>query len=244
MNVRLMSLPYAFDALEPHLSRRVLAEHHGTHYRSYVDRTRRLIENTRREYAPLQVVVRESAADQERALFGAAAHAWNHAFYWSSMHPGGAGEASGRLAELMESSFGTQAAFRQQFVDAARECSGEGWVWLALEGERLRIFETAVDDTALMYSVTPLLTVDLCEHAYRTDYQSRREDYVDAFIAHLANWRFAERNLAQGLARRRRPASQWAATLRAAPVRNARAGVTAQPASTVATSRVSSRTGS
>ena len=214
MNVRLSPLPYALDALEPHLSRRTLAQHHGTHHRAHVDRTRQLIENTWREYSPLQVVVRESAAGQEHALFSAAAQAWNHAFYWSSMHPAGGGEANGRIAELMEASFGTQSVFARQFIAAVRDHSGSGWIWLVLDGERLRILTTGPEDTALILAVTPLLTIEVSGHAYYADYQERRADYASAFMAHLVNWNFANRNLAEALSRRRRPSWQWGRTLR------------------------------
>lgn len=209
MNVRLPPLPYAIDALEPYLSRRAVAEHHGTHHPAHVDRTRKLIVNTWHEYSPLQVIVRESEAAGESALFSAAAQAWNHEFYWSSMEPAGGGEADGRLAQLMELSFGTQSAFRRKFVTAARDHAGDGWVWLVFDGERLRILATAEDDTALILAATPLLTIDICEHAYYADFHKRRDDYISAFLAHLANWKFANRNLAEALRRQRRSASIW-----------------------------------
>lgn len=207
MNVRLPPLPYAVDALEPHLSRRTLAEHHGKRHRAHIDRTRQLIENTWHEYAPLQAIVRETAAAKERALFSAAAQAWNHSFYWSSMDPAGGGEADGQLAELIESSFGTQSALRRGFVAAAREHTGPGWVWLVLDGEQLRIVTTAEEDTALILDVSPLITIDICEHAYHADYQERRDDYINSFVAHLANWKFASRNMAAAFSRQRRSAS-------------------------------------
>lgn len=194
MNLVLPQLPYALDALEPHISRRTLSAHHGSHHAAYVAKARALLPGTAQS-AVLEDVVRASAG-QNRALFNASAQAWNHAFLWNSMRPGGGGEAVGAIAEAIEESFGTQRAFSQQFVAAAGDQFGSGWAWLVLENGRLRIVTTSNADTPLTTPQIPLLTIDVWEHAYYLDYQHRRLDYIAAFLGHLVNWDFANRNLA------------------------------------------------
>ncbi|HET9865434.1 MAG TPA: superoxide dismutase [Steroidobacteraceae bacterium] len=194
MNVALPTLPYALDALEPHISRRTLSAHHGSHHAAYVSRTRALM-RTPPELTPLEDVVRSSAG-QNRALFNASAQAWNHAFLWNSMRPGGGGNASGPIAEAIEAAFGSQREFSQQFIAAAGDQFGSGWAWLVLDGGRLAITTTPNAETPLTTGQIPLLTIDVWEHAYYLDYQHRRLDYLAAFLGHLVNWEFANRNLA------------------------------------------------
>jgi superoxide dismutase, Fe-Mn family len=196
MSITLPPLPYALEALEPHLSRRALAAHHGHHHAAYVSKARALIQPTSLESAVLDEVVRASAR-QNRALFNASAQAWNHAFFWQSMRPGGGGEARGAIALAIEASFGSQRAFCQQFVGAAGDLFGSGWVWLVLEDERLQIIATSNAETPLITGQVPLLTIDVWEHAYYLDYQHRRLDYIAAFLGHLINWDFANDNLAR-----------------------------------------------
>lgn len=206
-------LPYAADALEPHLSRRTLAAHYGRHHSAYVDKTRKLIENTELESAPIESILRSSHQQKNRSLYNAAAQSWNHQFYWLSMDPLGGGEAIGPIAELIDVSFGSQSSFRQQFITTAGDHFGSGWVWLVLDDGRLRILATSNADTPLSGTCTPLLTIDVWEHAYYLDYQHRRLDYISAFMAHLVNWRFANSNLAAALDRRsRQPAAASAGT--------------------------------
>jgi Fe-Mn family superoxide dismutase len=187
-------LPYALDALEPHISRRTLAAHFGRHHQGYADKTRALIANTPLAAAGLDEIVRKSAQNN-RPLFNAAAQTWNHTFYWSSMHPAGGGEARGPIAPLITESFGSQSAFRQAFVETAANLFGSGWVWLALDGERLVIVATENAGTPLTSTRVPLLTLDVWEHAYYLDYQQRRLDYINAFMTNLVNWDFANLNL-------------------------------------------------
>ena len=149
MSITLPALPYALEALEPHLSRRTLAAHHGHHHAAYVAKTRALIQRTPLESAELEDVVR-SSAQQNKALFNASAQAWNHAFLWQSMRPGGGGEATGAIAPWIEKSFGSHRAFSQQFVTAAGDQFGSGWAWLVLEGERFQIIATSNAETPLI----------------------------------------------------------------------------------------------
>lgn len=209
MNVIVPSLPYPMDGLEPHISRRTLAAHYGSHHVACVERTRALIDRTPLETASIETIVQASHEMAKPVLFNAAAEAWNHSFYWSCMEPAGGGEASGPIAELIEASFGSQAAFREQFVGTAAAHVGCGWVWLVLEGDRLRIVATPNASTWLVAASSPLLAVDVWEHAYYLDYRHRRADYVNAFITHLANWTFANANLAAARERRAGRRSRW-----------------------------------
>jgi len=193
MSLTLPPLPYALDALEPHVSRRTLATHHGRHHAAYVEKTRALVQRTALEGASLEEIVRSIAMGSP--LFNAAAQAWNHAFLWHSMCPGGGGAARGAIASLIEESFGGHTAFCQQFVTVAGDQFGSGWAWLVLDDSRLRIVATPNAETPLIGSLVPLLTIDVWEHAYYLDYQNRRLDYIAAFLAHLVNWDFANRNL-------------------------------------------------
>ncbi len=195
MSLTLPSLPYALDALEPYVSRHTLSEHHGHHHSAYVTKTRALVQGTRLESAPLEEVV-ISSAGQDAALFNAAAQAWNHDFLWRSMKPGGGGEPHGAIRNLIETSFGTLRAFNQQFVTTAADLFGSGWVWLVLDAKTIRIAATSNAGTPLVSGTTPLLTLDLWEHAYYLDYQHRRLDYIATFLAHLVNWELANERLA------------------------------------------------
>lgn len=195
MSLSLPELPYALDALEPHVSRRTLAIHHGRHHAAYVEKTRRLVQHTPLASASLEQIIRTSSQLQDRSLFNAAAQAWNHAFLWKSMRPAGGGEAQGRVAELIEEAFGSQRTFGQEFVTVAGDQFGSGWAWLVLDGDRLRITATSNAETPLTTRQRPLLTVDLWEHAYYLDYQQRRLDYIAAFLGHLVDWEFANYNL-------------------------------------------------
>jgi len=200
VSITLPPLPYALETLEPHLSRRTLAVHHGNHHAAYVAKTRALIERTPLESASLEDIVRSSSTAQDQRLFNASAQAWNHEFYWHCMRPGGGGEACGAIAELIEESFGTQRAFSQQLVTVAGDQFGSGWAWLVLEGGRVRVIATSNAQTPLTTQQIPLLTIDVWEHAYYLDYQQRRLDYIAAFLGHLVNWDFANQNLTRHLA--------------------------------------------
>ncbi len=199
MSLTLPSLPYALDALEPHISRRTLAVHHGSHHAAYIEKTRTLTQRTPLESALLEDVVRSSAA-QDKSLFNASAQAWNHTFYWHSMRPGGGGEAKGAIAPLIGRCFGSHRAFSQQFIRAAADQFGSGWAWLVLDEGRLRITASSNADTPLVTKQVPLLTIDVWEHAYYLDYQHRRLEYIAAFLGHLINWDFANQNLARAQA--------------------------------------------
>ena len=199
MSLKLPALPFALDALEPHISRRTLAAHHGYHHAAYVEKTRALVQRTPLESASLEEIVRASVKPTGRALFNVAAQAWNHEFYWQCMRPNGGGEAHGAIARLIKDGFGSQTAFNHEFVAAAGNQFGSGWAWLVFDGTRLRITATANAETPLVTAQVPLLAIDVWEHAYYLDFQHRRLDYIAAFLAHLVNWEFANHNLQSAL---------------------------------------------
>lgn len=198
MQITLPQLPYAYDALEPHISRTTLEVHHGKHHRAYVEKVKTLAREVHLADQPLERIIQQTAGqDSHRALFNNAAQAWNHAFYWRSLRPGGGGEPRGEIAERVQTDLGGYGSFVERFAAAATGQFGSGWAWLVLDGNKLKVTQTANADTPLAHGQTPLLTIDVWEHAYYLDYQNRRADYAAAVIEHLINWDFANRNLSR-----------------------------------------------
>ncbi|HSY86545.1 MAG TPA: superoxide dismutase [Verrucomicrobiae bacterium] len=195
MAVELPKLPYALDALEPHISKLTLEFHHGKHHKAYVDKTNELIANTDLAKKSLEEIVRAAAGQKDKAtLFNNAAQAWNHTFLWNSMSPKG-GKPTGALAQAIEKDLGGFATFAENFKKAAVGQFGSGWAWLTLANGKLEISATGNADTPLVHGKTPLLTLDVWEHAYYLDYQNRRPDYVSTFLEKIVNWDFAAGNL-------------------------------------------------
>jgi Fe-Mn family superoxide dismutase len=193
----LPALPYAQDALEPYVSARTMGFHYSKHHQAYVDNLNKLVAGTPWAAGrPLERVVLESAgmADQA-AVFNNAAQAWNHAFFWRSMKPGGGGLPAGRLMDLIGKSFGGFDKFKNAFLAAAVAQFGSGWVWLVQEHDALKIVKTSNADTPMAHGQAALVTCDVWEHAYYLDYQNRRKDFVQAFLDHLVNWEFAASHL-------------------------------------------------
>ncbi len=196
MTIQLPDLPYAKDALAPHISAKTLEFHHDKHHAAYVTNTNKFIEGTPLANAPLEEIIEAAAADaSKKGLFNNAAQVWNHTFLWHSMKPHGGGKPTGDIASLIEKDFGSYDAFAEKFSAAAVGQFGSGWAWLVLDSGKLAIVATANADTPLVHGQTPLLTADVWEHAYYLDFQNRRPDYVKTFLAHLVNWDFANANL-------------------------------------------------
>lgn len=187
-------LPYDKAALEPVISARTLEFHYGKHHAAYVANVKKLLPGSGLEGKSLEEIVKASAA-KGGGLFNNAAQSWNHAFYWKCMKPGGGGAPTGKLAAAISASFGGFDAFRKAFVGAAAGQFGSGWGWLVEEGGKLKVMATANADTPLAHGATPLLVVDVWEHAYYLDYQNRRADYLNAFMDKLVNWDFVAANL-------------------------------------------------
>ena len=189
----LPGLPYVQDALEPYISARTMSFHYGKHHQAYVDALNKLVVDLPwADGLPLEKIIGASAGQAERAaVFNNAAQAWNHAFFWNSMKPGGGGKPAGRLLDMIGKGFGNFDAFKKAFVAAAVAQFGSGWVWVIQDGETVKIVKTANADTPIAHGQAALLTCDVWEHAYYLDYQNRRKDFVEAFLDHLANWDFA-----------------------------------------------------
>lgn len=193
MSFELPSLPYAKDALEPHISAETLEFHYGKHHQTYVDKLNGLVDGTDMASKSLEDIVKTS----EGGVFNNAAQVWNHTFYWNCLSPNGGGQASGAIADAIAAAFGSFDAFKEQFTNAAINNFGSGWTWLVKNADgNVAIVNTSNAATPLTdSSVTPLLTVDVWEHAYYVDYRNARPKYMEAFWA-LVNWDFVNANFA------------------------------------------------
>ena len=194
----LPALPYGRTELAPHISEEPLNFHYGKHHNAYVTNLNKLIEGTDMESASLEDIVHASASDPSKAgLFNNAAQVWNHTFYWHSMKPGGGGAPHGKIAELIDRDFGSYDEFAAQFKAAGGGQFGSGWAWLIMKDGKLAIMKTLNAETPLTDAgITPLLTMDVWEHAYYLDYQNSRPNYMASFLDNLVNWDFANQNLA------------------------------------------------
>jgi Fe-Mn family superoxide dismutase len=192
MPITLPDLPYAQNALEPHISANTLSFHHGKHHNAYVTNLNKLIEGSPLASASLEEIILKS----DGGIFNNAAQVWNHTFYWHSMKPNGGGTPSGVLADKITQTFGSFDKFKEEFASAAATQFGSGWAWLVLDGNNLKIVKTANAETPIKNGQTPLLTIDVWEHAYYLDFQNKRPDYIQVFLNNLANWEFAAENFA------------------------------------------------
>jgi Fe-Mn family superoxide dismutase len=189
-------LPYAEDALDPVISANTLRYHYGKHHKGYVDNLNKLIAGTPLAGLSLEKLITATAGQADRiAIFNNAAQTWNHTFYWRSLQPKGGGEPPAALKQRIEASFGTLEACRKELATAATTQFGNGWAWLVLDAGKLKVVKTGNAETPLTTGITPLLTIDVWEHAYYLDYQNRRADYVNAVLDKLINWGFAAENL-------------------------------------------------
>lgn len=194
---RLCKLPYAEDALEPHVSAETMALHHGKHHKTYIDTLNKLLVGGGLADLSLEEVIKQSHGLAARqTIFNNAAQSWNHDFFWKSMTPGGGGPPTDDLKVLIEKDIGDAKAFGDAFNDAAAKHFGSGWIWLVATEGVIGIVTTHDADLPLVHGRTALLCCDLWEHAYYLDYQNRRTDFVNAFLNHLANWGFANANMA------------------------------------------------
>ncbi len=191
MSFVLPDLPYAEDALEPHISRETIQYHYGKHHKAYVDKLNGLVPGTEFENKALEYVVETSTG----GVFNNAAQIWNHTFYWSCLSPQGGGQPSGTLLSAIEKDFGSFDAFKEKMTTSAINNFGSGWTWLVKHSDGLlSIVNTSNAATPLTDgSVVPILTVDVWEHAYYIDYRNVRPDYLKAFWS-LVNWDFVEAN--------------------------------------------------
>jgi Fe-Mn family superoxide dismutase len=191
-------LPYADNALEPVISANTISFHYGKHHKTYVDNLNNLAKGTEFENATLESVVNATAGKADKApLFNNAAQIWNHTFYWHSMKPHGGGKPTGKLAQMIDASFGSFDEFRKQLSATTVSQFGSGWGWLVVDGGALKVVKTGNAEVPFTKGQKPLLTIDVWEHAYYLDHQNKRAAYVDAVIDKLLNWDFAAENLAK-----------------------------------------------
>ncbi len=190
MSITLPPLPYAMDALSPHISRETLSYHYEKHHKAYVDNLNKLIVGTEFADMPLEEIIKKSSA----GVFNNAAQVWNHTFYWHCLSPQGGGKPTGALLDALNQAFGSVEKFKEQFTHTALTTFGSGWAWLVQDEEKkLKIISTSNAGTPLALGETALLTCDVWEHAYYIDYRNRRPDYLTAFWS-LVNWKFVADN--------------------------------------------------
>lgn len=192
MAFELPALPYAKDALAPTISEETLEFHYGKHHNTYVQKLNGLIEGTEFADASLEDIIKKSSG----GVFNNAAQVWNHTFYWNSMSPNGGGEPTGELADAINAEFGSFDEFKTKFSEAAAGNFGSGWTWLVKNSSgKLEIVNTSNAGCPITDGHTPLITVDVWEHAYYIDYRNARPKYLEGFFK-LANWEFAAKNFA------------------------------------------------
>ncbi len=192
MAVELPPLPYATDALSPHISQETLEYHYGKHHRAYVNKLNELIPNTEYEKLSLEEIILRAP---KGPIFNNAAQVWNHTFYWHCMKQNGGGKPSGKLAEAINQSFGSFDKFQQQLTEAGLTQFGSGWAWLVKNGDKLEVVKTGNAENPLTDKKTPLLTCDVWEHAYYIDTRNDRGKYINNFWQ-VVNWDFVSKNFA------------------------------------------------
>ena len=192
MEHKLPPLPYAMDALQPHISKETLEFHYGKHHQTYVTNLNNMIKGTEFENASLEDIVKKSSA----GVFNNAAQIWNHTFYWNSMAPQAGGKPTGALAQAIDKKWGSFDAFKDAFNKSAAGNFGSGWTWLVKKADgSVDIVNTSNAGTPLTGSDKPLLTCDVWEHAYYIDYRNARPKYLESWW-NLVNWDFAAKNFA------------------------------------------------
>jgi len=192
MTYELPDLPYAQNALEPHISAETLEYHHGKHHAAYVTNLNNLVGGTEFEGKSLEEII----AKADGGIFNNAAQIWNHSFYWNCLSPNGGGAPNGDLGSAIDSTFGSYDAFKEKFTASAIGNFGSGWTWLVKNSDgSIEIVNTGNAGSPLTAGQTPLLTCDVWEHAYYIDYRNARPAYVGAFW-NLVNWEFAASNYA------------------------------------------------
>ena len=190
MTIPLMPLPYAHDALEPHISRKTLEIHHGAHHKTYVDRLNAAIEGTENAGKPLEEIIKSASGP----LFNNSAQTWNHGFYWHSLSPEKTAPSES-LATAIKNDFGSIDALLEALSNEAVNHFSNGWAWLVVESGKLKVISTHDAATALTGGANPLLTIDVWEHAYYIDYKNERPKFATAVLQNIVNWDFVGQNL-------------------------------------------------
>jgi len=197
MSFELPKLPYAYDALEPHIDARTMEIHHSKHHNGYTTNLNNAIAGTELEGKSIESIL-ANISKQSAAVRNNGGGFFNHSLFWNIMGPNAGGAPTGKLADMINDSFGSFEAFKDEFSKAAATQFGSGWAWLCVEGGKLKVCSTPNQDNPLMDVVecngTPILGIDVWEHAYYLNYQNRRPDYINAFF-NVVNWSKVEENL-------------------------------------------------
>jgi Fe-Mn family superoxide dismutase len=191
MAFELPPLPYAYDALQPFMSKETLEFHHDKHHQAYVTNGNKLLEGSGLEGKSLEEIVKASYS-KNAGLFNNAGQHYNHIHFWKWMKPGGGGtKIPGALAKAIDSDLGGYDKFKADFVQAGTTQFGSGWAWLGLRDGKLEITKTPNGENPLVHGGAPILGVDVWEHSYYIDYRNKRPDYLNAFVDSLINWDYA-----------------------------------------------------
>jgi Fe-Mn family superoxide dismutase len=191
MTFKLPELPYAKNALLPHMSEETLEFHYGKHHNAYVNNLNNLIKETKFEKMSLEEIILSS----EGGIFNNAAQIWNHTFFWNSLSPKGGGAPTGKALEMINASWGSFDKFKEEFTKSAATNFGSGWTWLVVgKSGKLEIINTSNALTPVTSQLKAVLTVDVWEHAYYIDYRNERPKFLNAYWS-LVNWDFANKNL-------------------------------------------------
>ncbi|MFA4875316.1 MAG: superoxide dismutase [bacterium] len=198
MTHTLMKLPFANNALAPHISAETIEYHYGKHHQTYVTNLNHLLTGTGLEGMPLEELIvsglERCPADKRTGIFNNAAQVFNHNFYWYTVTPGGATAPAGKLGTAIDETFGSFTNFKEKFTNTAVGTFGSGWAWLVKTRDgKLEILSTSNANTPIVEKKTPLITCDVWEHAYYIDYRNARPKYVEAYW-NLVNWDFAAKN--------------------------------------------------
>ncbi|WP_426753355.1 superoxide dismutase [Myxococcus sp. Y35] len=190
MPFTLPDLPYAKNALEPHMSAETLEFHHDKHHAAYVNNLNKLLDGKPEANKSLEEVILSS----DGGVFNNAAQVWNHTFFWQCMKSGGGGKPTGELAAAIDRDFGSFDKFKEEFSNAAATQFGSGWAWLVLDNGKLKVTKTGNADLPMKHGQKALLTLDVWEHAYYIDFRNARPKFIETFLNHLVNWDFVAQN--------------------------------------------------
>ena len=196
MTFSLPDLPYAYDALQPYMSKETLEFHHDKHHKAYVDMGNTLLAGSELEGKSVEEIVKASYG-KNQPLFNNAGQHYNHIHFWQWMKPNGGGSIPGSLEKRIESDLGGVEKFKNDFVEAGKTQFGSGWAWLAVKNGKLEIMKTPNGENPLVHGAEPILGVDVWEHSYYIDYRNRRPDYLKAFVDNLVNWEHVEEMLSK-----------------------------------------------
>lgn len=213
MAFTLPDLPYAKDALQPHMSAETFDYHWGKHHKAYVDKTNGMLGEKGLEGASLLEVINAAKEKGDKGLFNNSAQIWNHSFFWQCLASQGSTSPTGRLKDMIDGDFGGHQALLEKLATESANHFASGWGWLILNNGKLEITSLHDADTPVAHGMTPLLTIDVWEHAYYIDYRNERPRFLKSVLENIINWDFVARNLdGQGASRADQPGAKVTAT--------------------------------